>query len=439
VINFLAGATRDCGIGATDRVLQFASIAFDASLEEMFLAFSTGATLVLRPERMLDSNARFMAQCKELQLTVLVLPTAYWHEIVATLHEHAFPSCVRCVVIGGERALPQRWARWQELIGERIALLNAYGPTEGTIAVARYKCPGNVMQHIAAMEVPIGRPVANCTVYILDKWMELAPSGVPGELYLGGEAVARGYLGQPDLTAERFVADPFSPTPGGRLYRTGDLARFLHDGTLEYRGRADTQVKIRGYRVEPREIEAALRKHAAVQDVLVIAREDEPGDTRLVAYIVLEEGGTVSLADLRAFLTPMLPSYMVPAAFVLLRALPLSVNGKVNHRALPSPQSVRADPVSSEQCEEQLTPIQKKVASIWAAVLKLDHVGLHEDFFELGGHSLLATQIVARVNDALQIDLPLRRLFDAPTIADLCVTIEQLMREDAEDEQKGAE
>jgi amino acid adenylation domain-containing protein len=432
VINFLSGATRDYGVDTTDRVLQFASIGFDLSLAEMFLPFSTGATLVLRPKRMLDSNARFMAQCEELRLTVLVLPTAYWHELVATLHELTFPSCVRCVIIAGERALPQRWARWQELIGERTALFNAYGPTEGTIAVTRYKCPGQVIEHIAGMEVPIGRPVANCAVYIVDRWMELLPPGVPGELYLGGKAVARGYLGQPGLTAERFVADPFSRTPGGRLYRTGDLARFLPDGTLEYRGRADNQVKIRGYRVEPREIEAALRSHAAVRDVRVIAREDDPGDRRLVAYIVLEEGGIASPADLRAFLTPMLPSYMVPAAFMLLRVLPLNVNGKVNHRALPSPQIDRADTVSNE--EEQLTPTQKKVASIWAAVLKLEHVGIHEDFFELGGHSLLATQIVARVNDALQIDLPLRRLFDAPTIADLCVIVEQLVREGAEHE-----
>ena len=428
VANFIQGAIRDCAIASTDRVLQFASLAFDASLEEMLLAFSTGATLVLRPDRMLDTTAGFTRYCEQLRLTVLVLPTAYWHEVVATLHEHRLPSCVRCVVIGGERALPEKLACWQERVGRRILLINAYGPTEGTIAVTRYKVPGESAETAAGTEVAIGRPVANCTVYLLDRWMGLVPPGVPGELYLGGLAVARGYLGQPGLTAERFVADPFSGTPGARLYRTGDLARFLPDGTLEYRGRADAQVKIRGYRVEPREIEAALQEHAGVKDVLVITREIEPADKRLVAYVVAQQGTSLSAADLRAFLKPKLPAYMVPAAFVLLPVLPLNVNGKVNHRVLPPPETGRVDPVPGEERGGARTPTEKTLAAIWMTVLKLERIAVEEDFFELGGHSLLATQIVARVNDALRIDLPLRRLFDAPTIAELAVIVDSLVQ-----------
>jgi amino acid adenylation domain-containing protein len=427
VVNFIEGATLDCAIGATDRVLQFASSGFDASLEEFFLAFSTGATLVLRPERMLDSTAGFTGYCERLGLTVLVLPTAYWHEVVASLPEHPLPSCVRCVVIGGERALPEKLRRWQEYIGGRVTLFNAYGPTEGTIAVSRYKVPEAADESSARSEVAIGRPVANCTVYLLDRRMGLVPPGVPGELYLGGTAVARGYLGQPGLTAERFVADPFSHTPGARLYRTGDRARFLPDGTLEYRGRVDGQVKIRGYRVEPREIEAALQEHHAVRDVLVITREVEPGDRRLVAYCVVRAGAEVSAADLRAFLKAKLPSYMVPAAFVLLPVFPLNVNGKVNQRALPPPEAARADLALEEECEQPRTPTEKQLVAIWMAVLKLERLGVNEDFFELGGHSLLATQIVARVNDVLGIDLPLRRLFEASTVAELSLEVDRLL------------
>ena len=428
VINFIEGATRDCAIDSTDRVLQFASIAFDASLEEFFLAFSTGATLVLRPERMLDSTAGFSAYCARLRLTVLVLPTAYWHEVVAILHENPPPACVRCVVIGGERALPEKLARWQQYIGGRIALFNAYGPTEGSIAVTRYKAPESPRGFSADKEVAIGRPVANCTVYLLDRRMELVPPGVLGELYLGGAAVARGYLGQPALTAERFVADPFSDTPAARLYRTGDLARFLPDGALQYGGRVDDQVKIRGYRVEPREIEAALQEHAAVNDVVVSTWETEPGDRRLVAYVVAHEGQGLNAADLRAFLKPKLPSYLIPAAFVFVPVFPLNVNGKVNHRALPPPHSGRADRLPGEEDERVLTATEKQLVAIWKTVLKLEHIGVDEDFFALGGHSLLATQIVSRANDALQIDLPLRRLFDFPTIAELASIADGLVQ-----------
>jgi acyl carrier protein len=261
--------------------------------------------------------------------------------------------------------------------------------------------------------------------------MALVPSGVPGELYLGGAAVARGYVGQPGLTAERFVADPFSATPGERMYRTGDLARLLPDGTLEYLGRVDGQVKIRGYRVEPREVEFALQEHEAVKDVLVTTREAEPGSKRLVAYVVAREGRGVSAADLRAFLTAKLPSYMIPAAFVLLPVFPLTVNGKVDRRALPPLESARADLVISEDREQARTPTEKELVTIWMSVLKLEHIGVGEDFFELGGHSLLATQIVARVNDALEIDLPLRRLFDAPTVAELASVVDRLVQANA--------
>jgi hypothetical protein len=241
--------------------------------------------------------------------------------------------------------------------------------------------------------------------------------------------LARGYLGRPGLTAERFVPDAFGSTPGARLYCTGDVARYLPDGTLEYRGRVDDQVKIRGYRVEPREVEAVLEQLGSVKDAKVIAREDEPGSKRLIAYVVLRAGKEVGARELHAAMKAKLPSYMLPAAFVFLPALPLNVNGKVNRSALPDPAVSRAHSSTSEDDREQCrTPTEKLLGGIWSTVLKLERVGRKEDFFELGGQSLLAAQIVARVNEAWNIDLPLRRIFESSTLADLSRVIDLLIQ-----------
>jgi amino acid adenylation domain-containing protein len=420
-INYAQDSAEAYRMGNAERVLQFASISFDGSLEETWLAFSQGGTLVLRSEGMLDSIDGFVAQCRALRLTLLVLPTVYWHEMVTGLDRLSLPPDLRCVIIGGERALPEKVARWQGNVAGKIALFNTYGPTEGTISVTRYEVPAAAVTSLAGAEVPIGPPNANTTVYVLDPYMEPLPWGVPGELFIGGVAVSRGYVGKPDLTAAAFVPDPFSTTPGARLYRTGDLARFMPDGNVQYQGRIDTQVKIRGYRIEPREVELALQKHPEVEDVVVTVREDEPGDRRLVAYLVAPVGHEPDPAALRSFLQSMLPSWMVPTAFISMPVLPVNTSGKVDIRALPAPGA--GNVMTSSEYVAPRNATEERLCDIWKHVLKLDRIGIHENFFDLGGHSLLATRVVARINDALHMDLPLRRLFEAPTIADLAKAI----------------
>jgi thioesterase domain-containing protein/acyl carrier protein len=294
---------------------------------------------------------------------------------------------------------------------------NLYGPTETTIwSTAHRVASGNGI-------VPIGRPISNTIIHILDRHLQPVPVGVSGELHIGGLGLARGYLNHPDLTAEKFIANPFGDEREGRLYRTGDVARYRSDGTIECLGRTDQQVKIRGFRVELGDVEAALTQHPAVRDVAVVAREEELGEKRLVAYVVSNDGVPPRLSELRGFLQEKLPDAMVPSTFVLLEALPLTPNGKVDHRALPAPGLARAD--LDQEYVAPRTSIERQLASIWARMLGVESVGIHDNFFELGGHSLLAAQLIARVRHDLHMELPMRDLFEAPTIAGLAVVLEK--------------
>jgi acyl carrier protein len=313
-------------------------------------------------------------------------------------------------------------ARWAP--GRRF--FNLYGPTEATIWTTIAECTDG------SQRPPIGRPIANMQVYLLDRHLQPVPPGVPGELYIGGEGLARGYLNRPELTAERFIPHPFSQEPGARLYQTGDLARYRPDGMIEFLGRLDHQVKIRGYRVEPGEIEAVLTQHPAVQEAVVMARADAPGDNRLTAYVVAKRQPGPSSSDLRRFLQAKLPEYMLPAAFVPLDALPLTPNGKVDRRALPAPDRTRT--TLEGACVAPRTPVEEGLAEIWGQVLGVEQVGIHDNFFELGGHSLLATQVIARLQAAFQVEVPLRRLLEAPTVADLATYVETV-RWAAQDQQ----
>jgi surfactin family lipopeptide synthetase A len=319
---------------------------------------------------------------------------------------------LRVVTVAGEACSGDLVARWAP--GRRFC--NLYGPTEATIWTTIAECTDG------RQRPPIGRPIANTQVYLLDSYLRPVPLGVPGELCIGGVGLALGYRNRPDLTAERFMPHPFSDEPGARLYKTGDLARYRPDGLLEFVGRLDHQVKIRGYRIELGEVEACLRQHPAVREAVVVAREDKPGDQRLVAYVVANQPPGPSTSDLRGFLQAKLPSYMVPAAFVALPALPLTPNGKVDRRALPAPDQVRLAP--DDALVAPRTPVEEALAGIWADVLGLTQVGIHDNFFELGGHSLLATQVIARLQAAFQVELPLRSLFEAPTVADLAKYLE---------------
>jgi amino acid adenylation domain-containing protein len=416
--SYVRTAAASFELGPSDRVLQFASISFDTAAEEIFPALASGATLVLRNEEMLASARAFVERCGALGVTVLDLPTAFWNQAVPEMEREGVrvPVSVRLVILGGERVLADRLARaWHE--GSSVRLLNTYGPTEVTIVAASWEIPAVVD---ASREVPIGRPVAGARAYVLGRNLEALPSGVPGELCLGGAGVARGYLRRPELTAERFVPDPWSGASGARLYRSGDLARWRPDGLLEFLGRADHQVKIRGFRVEPGEVEAALAAHPAVRENVVGAGEDERGDRRLVAWVA----GEATAATLREHLRVRLPEYMVPAAFVILPELPRLPNGKVDRKALPAPDAVaqRQAPYVAPRTEEE-----EMLVAIWAEVLQLRQVGIHDNFFDLGGHSLLAAQLVARVRKAVGVELPLRKIFEFPTVMDLALAIEEIL------------
>jgi aspartate racemase len=269
--------------------------------------------------------------------------------------------------------------------------------------------------------VPIGRPLANATAYLLDESLRPVPIGALGELHIGGPAVARGYVNRPDLTAEKFIPDPFSRNRGARLYKTGDLVRYRSDGNIEFLGRVDNQIKIRGFRVELEEIEQALRSHSGVLDCVVVLHEDSDGDKRLCAYVVREPRSELKSSELRNYLKTKLPSYMVPASFELIEALPLLPSGKINRRALPTPRFTRLE--ADESFVAPRTPIERLLAVEWCDVLKLERIGIHDNFFELGGHSLLAAKVVSRVRTSLEVEFGMVDLFQAPTIAGLAALL----------------
>jgi acyl carrier protein len=329
-------------------------------------------------------------------------------------------SCVRQVITAGEalQTTPQV-ARWFGPQSGRT-LHNQYGPTESHVVTA-FDLRGPSATWPA--RPPIGRPIANAQMYILDCWLDPAPAGVPGELYIGGTGVARGYLGRPELTAERFVPDPFGRSPGARLYRTGDLCRWAPEGQIEFLGRIDQQVKIRGFRVEPGEIESVLEQLEGVKDRVVAVRPDAAGNARLVAYVVAEAGATLEPRRILAALEERLPEFMVPSAVVVLDALPLSPNGKVDRRRLPAPESSR--PELAAPFVEPRTEQEIRLSRLWSEVLGVDRVGVHDDFFELGGHSLLAMQLVSRIRRDFRLDVPLREVFEARTVAALAQALQR--------------
>jgi amino acid adenylation domain-containing protein/non-ribosomal peptide synthase protein (TIGR01720 family) len=398
-----------------DRMLVFASFSFDATVEHTFAPLAAGASIVVRDGDVWDPET-LAGKVERYGITLFDLPTAYWHQVAAdasVARRLSSSPTLRIAAAGGEAMTTARARAWMEASDGRLELLNTYGPTEATVTTTSYPLAG--ADALRGDVVPIGRPFTNNTVYILDAHGNPAPLGVPGELYVGGGGVARGYVNRPALTAEKFVPDPFSPVPGARLYRTGDRARYLGDGNVEFLGRVDHQVKIRGFRIEPGEIEARLADHEALADAVVLAREDAPGDRRLVAYVVAHEEAPTT-TELRSHLLETLPGYMVPSAFVALDALPLTPNGKLDRAALPAPEG---RPELEGAYVAPRSPAEEILAGIWSDVLGLERVGVDDNFFELGGHSLIATQVVARVRAALGVELPLRRLFEAPTVAAL--------------------
>ncbi len=418
LVNYCIAASTEYGLSEVDRVLQFATISFDTSVEEIFPCLTCGATLVLRDESMLDSTSVFLNQCQTKGITVLSLPTAYWHQLTEQLcaKDLSLLDSLRLLIIGGERARPESLKAWQQQVGHRVRLINTYGPTEATV-VATTCDLSSLPATDERREVPIGRPISNVQVYVLDEHLNVVPIGVPGDLYIAGAGLARGYLSRPALTAERFIEASFDHTPCVRLYKTGDRARHLMDGNLEFLGRTDDQVKVRGYRIELGEVESVLAEHPAVNAGLVIAREDSSGEQSLIAYVVPGHEQPLAVSDLRNFLRERLPAYMVPSAFVTVDKLPLTPSGKVDRQALPSLELKR--PELDGAFVAPRNAIEEKLAQIWAEVLGIEQVGVHDNFFDLGGHSLLATQLLFRLREALQVELPLHWLFEASTISEL--------------------
>ncbi|HEY0739193.1 MAG TPA: amino acid adenylation domain-containing protein, partial [Herpetosiphonaceae bacterium] len=434
LVNHNLAVAKEYVLEASDRVLQFSSPSFDVAAEEIYPCWLSGATLVLCPDACRASLIDFLAFVERERLTLVNLPTSFWHEWVAALTyaSSPLPESLRLVIVGSEATLPDRVAEWLRLVGDRVGWINAYGLTETTITSTIYAPDfGRISSSLA--NVPIGRPIANTQIHLLDRYLRPVPIGAPGELCIAGLGLTRGYLDRPDLTAERFVPNPFASEPGTRLYRTGDLARFLADGSLLLMGRIDQQVKLRGFRIELGEIEAALAQHPGVREAIVVARDDAPGEKRLVAYVVENgEPRTENLGDdsdgsrsakghpvlgsaeLREHLGARLPAYMVPSAFVVLDALPQTPNGKIDRRALPKPDEER----QQHTFVAPRTPVEQTLAAIWSAVLGVQQLGIHDNFFALGGDSILSIQIIARAHQA-GIHLHPRQLFQHQTIAEL--------------------
>ncbi len=438
--NFIAAMRRSLEPSAADVLLSVTTLSFDIAALELFLPLTIGATVVLVSRETVADGAALAAVLSKTKATLMQATPATWRLLI----QSGWKGDGRLRMLCGGEALSRELS--DQLIERGAVLWNMYGPTETTVWSTMAKLARG------AGAPSIGRPIANTQVYILDWQLQPVPIGVNGELYIGGDGLAHGYFNRPSLTAERFIPNPFAADPGARLYRTGDLARYRADGTIEYLGRNDHQVKLRGFRIELEEIEALLEQHAAVQQAVVVIRGDTPDNQRLVAYLVAKREQAQDAVDsvdaaagqaqvrplhseLRSFLQQRLPEYMVPSIFVLLEAFPLTPNGKVDRRALPDPENLR--PTLATEYVPPQSELEQTIAATWQAVLKIDRVGASDNFFDLGGHSLLAVQIISRLGEALQIDLPLRILFEHPTVADLALAIVQLQAQHTDDAMLG--
>jgi amino acid adenylation domain-containing protein len=418
VVNFMLSMRQQPGLTRQDTLLAITTLSFDIAALELFLPLLVGARVIVASQDSAADGAALAEALTRARVTVMQATPITWRLLLAAGWQGKPDLKILC---GGE-ALPLDLA--QQLLPRVASLWNMYGPTETTI--------WSTLCKIEAEErtVTIGRPIANTQIYLLDPQLQPVPVGVPGELYIGGDGMARGYLNRPELTAERFILHPFSNEPGARLYKTGDLARYRRDGTIEHLGRLDYQIKLRGFRIELGEIEVVLALHPAVRQAVVVAHEDVPGDKYLVAYVVLHEKQTATVDDLQSHVTKQLPYYMVPSAFVLLEAFPLTPNGKIDRRALPAPQHTR--PALQMAFVAPRTLIEEALARMWAETLGIEQIGIYDDFVALGGDSLKALQVVARLRRALQIELHLARFFEAGTIAELSKIIEQVKAGDAQ-------
>ncbi|MEO6034417.1 MAG: non-ribosomal peptide synthetase, partial [Verrucomicrobiota bacterium] len=417
VVNLLVSIAFTTKVSASDHLLAVTTFSFDIAALEIFLPLILGAKLTIVSRETTTDGLQLAALIKESNATVMQATPATWRLLI----EGGWKGSPSLKIFCGGEALTRKLA--DDLLPRAKEVWNLYGPTETTIWSAAWKVE-------ADKPISIGRPLANTQFYILDKSLQPVPVCVAGELYLGGDGLARGYFIRTELTAEKFLANPF--VKGQRIFKTGDLARYWPDGTVECLGRSDHQVKIRGFRIELGDIESALRQGDGIKEALVMAREDVPGDKRLVAYLATNVETAPSVPALRDFLKSKLPEYMVPGIFVFLATFPLTPSGKIDRTALPAPDSVR--PELGKQFVPPATPLEIEVAQIWSEVFRIDQVGRDDNFFELGGHSLLAIQITARLRQKLGVELALPSIFKSPTVGRLAETILESMIENSSDE-----
>jgi amino acid adenylation domain-containing protein len=431
LVNYATFITRKLAAKGADEALHFATVStLSADLGHtcIFPSLISGGCLHVIPYQTAMDGSTFATYLNRYPIDVLKITPSH---LVALLADQDVSTVLprKYLVLGGEASSWELVRRVSK--AKKCVVLNHYGPTETTVGSLTFSTWEHMDAAAISATVPIGRPIANTEVYLLDEHGRPVPLGVPGELCIGGAGVAEGYLNKPDQTAERFIRDPFADDPAARLYRTGDRARYLRDGNVEFLGRIDDQVKIRGFRVEPAEIAEVLHRHPSIGRAVVIAQDDLSGEKRLAAYVVRRGGTTPTAEDLRSFLSAELPDYMVPADFVLLDKLPLTPNGKVDRRALPNLELARI--ASANSYVAPRTPAEENLAAIWREVLGVERVGVTDNFFELGGHSLLGTQVISRVRNAFQVELQLRTLFETPSVAGMAEAIAQFQPRVAEE------
>ena len=419
LVNYLWWAIHAYAVEPGRSVPVHTSVSFDLTVTSLYTPLLSGGTVELLPEDFAAQNL-LTALLKAGNRSLVKITPAHLELLSHQIEKVQAAAMSRTFVIGGENLLAEGLRLWREA-APSTRLINEYGPTETVVGCCVYEVqPAD--PHIGS--VPIGRPIANTQLYVLDANLEPVAPGVTGELYIGGEGVARGYLNRPELTSERFLPDPFSHVAGARIYKTGDLARYRPDGILEYLGRADDQIKMRGYRIEPGEIEATLAAHPNIQSSVVVAREDEPGKKLLVAYVVARDVDAPGTDVLRAYLRERLPDHMVPSQFIWLDALPLTPNGKVDRKGLPAPSR---DSLRVGKGGAARTNTETVIAAIWTELLKVDGIGVHDDFFELGADSLTATSFVSQLRGTFGVDLSLASLFEQPTIAGVAEMIDLIV------------
>jgi amino acid adenylation domain-containing protein len=421
LMNHALAMARHFKLGPQDRVLQFASLSFDVAAEEIYPTWASGGCLVLWPVTSGVAPIRYFLDFVEEQgITVVNLPAPYWHQWADELDRARMPPTVRLVITGSDKVSSAKYARWRKYVDPGVGFCVAYGPTEATITSTVFDPPANFAGTTDCM--PIGKPIANVETYVLDGHLHRVAAGATGELYIGGAGLARGYLNCPELTAECFIRNPFEKQ--GRLYKSGDLVRELPDGHLQFLGRMDDQWKVRGFRIEVGEIENVLRQHPAARAVVVIGREDDSGEKKLVAYVVVSNDNRPAPEDFRRFLKARLPEYKIPAAFVMLKSLPLTPAGKVDRRQLPPPEIERVG--ADKQYVAPRTDLESRLVAIWEKMLDVGPIGIRDNFFDLGGHSLLDVRLVAEVERRIGMTLPLGTIYRTRTIENLATTIEEI-------------